>query len=79
MSLYHDVWAPDGTKFEVPPEKAADLVLNQGWSNTPPKSETPSKKKGKLRVKDAAPVADTTEDSEIVVTTFGDLDSATKE
>jgi len=79
MSLYKKVWAPDGTMFEVPPERAAELVLNKDWSNTPPQAEEKPKKKGKRRAKDITPVADTTEDSEFAVTTFGDIDSATSE
>lgn len=30
------IYAPDGEPFEVLPHKVGDLVLNQGWSQTPP-------------------------------------------
>lgn len=60
MSLYHKVWAADGTMFEVLPEKAADLVLNKGWSNTPPQPVTKASKKARP-AKVTTPVADTPE------------------
>lgn len=39
MDIYRKVWSPDGAMFEVTPEKASELVLNEGWSNTPPKAK----------------------------------------
>ena len=62
IDLYRKIYSPEGTMFEVPPEKAADLILNKGWSNTPPASEKLTKKASK-KAKDekTVPVADTTE------------------
>lgn len=62
--LYRKVWAPDGTVFEVPPEKASDLVLNKGWSNTAPVAAKKSKKVSKKTEDEAVPAADTTEANE---------------
>jgi len=59
MDLYRAVYDQNGQMFEVAPERAADLVLNKGWSNTAPKKAS---KKGKAPavVKDEpAPTADT--------------------
>lgn len=39
MSRYATIYSPTGEKFEVGEEKAADLVLNHGWSNIPPAME----------------------------------------
>lgn len=49
--FYKKVWAPDGTMFEVTHERASQLVLNKGWSNTPPKTAKPSKKGGRKAAK----------------------------
>jgi hypothetical protein len=66
--LYRKVWAPNGTSFEVPPERAAQLVLNEGWSNTPPQADIKKKtKKTSKKVEEtAAPAADNTEIDEAV-------------
>jgi hypothetical protein len=48
MSLYKTVYDPKGEPFEVGPETAAQLVLNKGWTQTPPEAEP---------AKPAAPVA----------------------
>lgn len=63
MSLYRTVYAPDGSPFEVSPERASDLVLNQGWSNTAPKTTATTGKKTRKAEEDA-PAADTTEVAE---------------
>lgn len=42
--FYKKVWAPNGQMFEVTHEKAAQLVLNKGWSNTPPATKKPANK-----------------------------------
>jgi hypothetical protein len=60
--LYRKVWAPDGTSFEVPPERAAQLVLNEGWSNTAPQEKKKTSKKASKKVEEtAAPTVDTPE------------------
>lgn len=33
---YEKVWDKNGELFEVPHERAATLVLNEGWSKTAP-------------------------------------------
>lgn len=56
------VWDPNGVIFEVPHEKASDLILNHGWSNTDPALRVVKKgKKSSTKATDDAPVADTTE------------------
>lgn len=60
MSQYRTIYDPNGVPFEVTPERAAELVLNLDWSNTPPKSKTAKKGKAPAEQKDeTAPTADT--------------------
>lgn len=59
MSLYRTVYDPSGTGFEVPPERASDLVLNHDWSNTPPKAAKKAKASATHKDETAAPTADT--------------------
>lgn len=66
MALYRLVYAPDGTPFEVSPERAADLVLNEGWSNTAPQNNAATTGKKTRKAAEEAPAADTTEVAESV-------------
>lgn len=61
--LYRTVWDPAGVPFEVAPERAADLVLNKGWSNTAPVKKIA--KKASKKVEENVPSADTTEAYEL--------------
>lgn len=69
--FYRKVYAPDGTMFEVNPEKAAQLVLNKGWFNTPPKKEKPAQKRGKKAVAPEESVAEDAADNSVEVETEG--------
>jgi len=62
MGLYHTVYSPDGATFEVAPDRGADLVLNKGWSNTPPKRTAKSKTKADAKTPLAADTGDNKED-----------------
>lgn len=67
MDLYRTIYDPNGVSFEVPPDRAADLVLNKGWSNTPPEKKTATKKNfKKFKAADelAADTEEVTEDAE---------------
>lgn len=35
--MYHRVYAPDGEPFDVTREKADSLILQEGWTQNPPK------------------------------------------
>lgn len=60
MDHYRMIYDPNGVPFEVVPERAADLVLNHGWSNTAPKTKTAKKAKSSaVKKDDTAPTADT--------------------
>jgi hypothetical protein len=61
MAFYRKVWDDQDTMFEVNPEKAADLVLNHGWSNTDPALRKTKAKKPAAKTRPEAPVADTSE------------------
>jgi hypothetical protein len=63
MALYHTIYAPDGVPFEVSPERASELILNQGWSNTPPQKDITVKtgKKTRQADTDSVPAVDTSE------------------
>lgn len=49
MSLYRTIYAPSGEAFEVSPDRADDLVLNMGWSNTAPKPSRARRSKVEMR------------------------------
>lgn len=53
--MYRTIYDPKGVPFEVPPERAAQLVLNKGWSNTPPKKSSKKKTKASVEVHTPAP------------------------
>lgn len=59
MSLYRTVYDPSGVAFEVPQERASDLVLNHDWSNTAPKAAKKAKASATVKDETAAPTADT--------------------
>lgn len=42
--MYIRVYAPDGEAFDVPRERADKLILQDGWTQTPPKRESKKKK-----------------------------------
>lgn len=39
--MYTRVYAPDGEPFDVPRERADFLILQQGWTQTPPSLDEP--------------------------------------
>lgn len=47
QNFYQKVYAPDGSMFEVSHERAADLVLNKGWSNNPATAKKSAPKRAK--------------------------------
>lgn len=61
MELYRTIYDPNGVSFEVPPDRAADLVLNKGWTNTQTEKKTATKKNFK-KVKAADELAADTEE-----------------
>ncbi len=69
---YHlkKVWDPQGVMFEVNPDRGADLVLNKGWSNTPPKpaAKKRQRRKAEKTAEGAAPVTETVDDEQEVTT-----------
>lgn len=60
--LYRVIYDPSGVSFEVPPDRAADLVLNKGWSNTPTTKKTATKKTSYKKAKAADELAADTEE-----------------
>lgn len=68
MNLYQTIYDQDGTPFEVTPERAAELVLNKGWSNIPPAKKTAKRKYEKKAAVEIT--ADTEEVSEDVPSSF---------
>ncbi|AMO44093.1 hypothetical protein DSS3P8_035 [Roseobacter phage DSS3P8] len=39
--MYHRVYAPNGEPFDVPRDRADRLILQEGWTQSPPKVVAP--------------------------------------
>lgn len=53
--MYKVIYDPDGVMFEVPPHKVGELVLNLGWTQTPPLPVAEPKKTTKTKAKASKP------------------------
>lgn len=42
MAQYERIYSPDGEPFEVTPDRAAELILNQGWTRQPVETVAPA-------------------------------------
>lgn len=69
MELYRKIYDPDGIAYEVTPERASNLVLNEGWSNLPKANKTANKKIKKIKAADelAADTEEVTEDESVLL------------
>jgi hypothetical protein len=68
--FYRTVYAPNGQAFEFPHERAAQLVLNKGWFNTPPNKKSAPKKQ---RTKKAAPASEPVSETVDAVEVFNEV------